>query len=173
MSLIVKEPERKFSPAPEGLHPAVCIDVIERLNVETPWGPKDKVEIRWEIEEINAETSKPFQVRAWYTASLSEKAKLRAVLEMWRGRKFTPQELRGFDIEKLVGAPCQIQVVHNASDDGRTFANVQAVIKASKHTPVLRPSADYVRERDKARVQGITQSVTADTDAIDDDPIPF
>jgi hypothetical protein len=172
MSIIVKEPERKFTPAPEGLHAAVCIDVIEHLQQETPWGVKDRVEIRWEIEEINPDTHAPFQVRAWYTASLNEKAKLRAMLETWRGRKFTPQELKGFDVEKLVGAPCQLQVVHNPGDDGRVFANVQAVIKASKHTPVLRPSADYVRVRDQAKAQSATQGVEPELAESDDD-IPF
>jgi hypothetical protein len=171
MSIIVKEPERKYTPAPEGLHAAVCVDVIERPAVETPWGVKDRVEIRWEIEPVNPETGQPFQVRAWYTASLSEKAKLRAVLETWRGRKFTPAELKGFDLEKLVGVSCQVQVVHHVSDDGRMFANVQAVIKVAKHTPVLRPSADYVREKDRASVRHVTQDVHPPDEP--DDDIPF
>lgn len=174
MSIIVKEPERRFTPAPEGLHPAVCIDVIERKNVQTQFGVKDQIEIRWEIEEVNEETGKPFQVRAWYTASLNEKAKLRLTLEMWRGRKFTAEELRGFDVEKLVGVPCQLQVVHNPSDNGTVYANVQAVIKASKHTPVLRPSADYIREKDRPTDRQATQDVRSAPakDDVDDD-IPF
>ena len=162
----------KFTPAPEGLHAAVCIDVVEHKNVETPWGVKDKVELRWEVEPINPDTGRPFQVRAWYTASLSEKANLRKMLDMWRGRKFTPAELKGFDLEKLVGVPCQIQVVHTATDDGKTYANVQAVIKASKHTPVLKPSADYVREKQRAKTQDVTEDVFPTGDDSESD-IPF
>lgn len=90
MSIIVKAPEKKFTPAPEGLHPAVCIDAIERKNVQTQFGVKDQIELRWEIEEINEETGRPFQVRAWYTASLHEKAKLRLTLAGERRRPMMP-----------------------------------------------------------------------------------
>jgi len=176
MSINVREPERKFTPAPEGLFAAVCIDVVEHPNVETQWGTKDKVEVRWELDEINPDTHAPFQVRAWFTSSLHEKAKLRTVLEMWRGKKFTAQELKGFDLEKLIGVTCQVQIVHTPGDEGKVWANVQAVIKAGKHTPLLKPSADYVREINRPKDRQATQAIHDEPDtfpAADEDSIPF
>ena len=155
MSIIIKEPERKYTPAPEGLHQAVCCDVVDLGIVATPWGDKHQVELRWEIEAINPDTGGPHLVRQRYTASLGEKAKLRQALEPWRGRKFTPQELAGFDLEKLIGVNCQLQVVHNLSDDGRTWANVQAVIAHNHKLPKIVVSADYVRQKDRPKDQQI------------------
>jgi hypothetical protein len=166
MPITVREPESKFQPAPEGLWPAVCVDVIDKGEQETPWGRKAKVELRWQIDEANPDTGKRYEVRAWYTASLSEKAKLRQVLETWRARKFTADELKGFDLEAVLGANCQIQIVHNASDEGKVFANVQAVVPASRGAIKLAP-LDYVREQDRV---GHAASASADESV---DAIPF
>ena len=86
-----------------------------------------------------------YMVTKKYTASLNEKATLRGDLEAWRGKKFTKQELRGFDIEQLVGVNCQLQVVHTTLDDGRTFANVKAVVPISKGMQKMVVPDDFVR----------------------------
>src|SRR5262245_48984112 len=97
--IIAKDTRKELQPAPEGLHQAVCVDVVDRGVQATPWGEKQQVELRWEIEEQNPDTEKPFLLSKRYTCSLSEKATLRAHLESWRGRKFTSEELQGFDLE--------------------------------------------------------------------------
>ena len=86
MSTTVREPESKdFTPAPQGLHRAVCADVWPIWTVERPetWGGglQDKTLLVWEIGEINPENGKPFAVAKRYTASLHEKANLRHDLE--------------------------------------------------------------------------------------------
>jgi len=167
MAIIAREPESKFTPAPEGLHQAVCVDVHDLGIQTTPWGDKHKVLVIWQIDAAE-ESGKRFQVRKHYTLSLSEKANLRRDLECWRGRKFNPEELQGFDVEKLLGVNCQIQVVHNLTDEGKTYANVQAIVPfSSKMGPKLSPH-DYTRLRDRARQQGNG----AGPDITDDD-IPF
>jgi len=154
MAIIARAPESKFTPAPEGLHQAVCVDVHDIGLQKTPWGEKHKVLIVWQIEQVNEETGKRFDVRSFYSLSLSEKANLRRDLECWRGRKFTEDELAGFDLEKLLGANCQLQVVHNLSDEGKTYANVQAIVPFNaKLGPKLQPD-DYTRMKDRARAQG-------------------
>jgi hypothetical protein len=93
---------------------------------------------------------------------------LRPMLEAWRGRKFTPQELEGFDLERLLGVSCQLQLVHVLTDRGGLFANVQAVVPLGRGMTKLRPSEDYVRvcHRDAAPMNG--------TGAKDDaDAVPF
>lgn len=147
MALVVREPESTFTPAPEGLHVAACCDVVDLGLVDGSFGPKHSIELHWQLEEENSGGDR-FVVRRRYTASLGEKATLRKDLETWRGKKFTPEELKGFDLEKLIGVGCQVQVVHRLTDQGRTFANVQAVIplgKGQKNPGV----ADYVRAQDR------------------------
>lgn len=169
MAIIAKQPETTFTPAPEGLHHAVCVDVIDLGILQTNWGDKHKVRIVWQIEEVNAETQKRFDVRKQYNLSLHEKATLRKDLEAWRGRKFTEDELRGFDLEKLIGVNCQTQVVQDISDEGRIYANVQAIVPPPKNVAKL-GIHDYVRQKDRPKTQG---NGHAALNSEIDDTVPF
>jgi hypothetical protein len=149
MAIIAKDNQKEFNPAPEGLHQGVCVDIIDLGLVETQWGSKPMVAIRWQIEEGDpANENKRFQVQNRYNLSLNEKANLRKHLEAWRGRKFTGEELKGFDLEKLIGVNCQLQLVHTLSDNGRTYANVQAIVPIGKTMTKLQP-LDYIRVKDR------------------------
>lgn len=169
MSIIARAPESKFTPAPEGLHQAVCVDVHDIGLQKTNWGEKHKVMLAWQIDAVDPDTGKRFDVRAHYTLSLGEKSYLRRDLECWRGRKFTEEELDGFDLEKLLGVNCQLQIVHNLADEGKTYANVQAIVPFNaKIGPKLAPK-DYVRMKDRAKAQGNGTPQTPE----DDDAPPF
>lgn len=168
MPIIAKKPESTFTPCPEGLHQACCVDVVDLGVQKGPYGEKHKVELRWQTELENEETQRRFQLRKWYTLSLHEKASLRKDLECWRGRKFTEDELRGFDLERLMGANCQLQVIHNITDDGKTYDNIQAIVPHNTKLPKIAPM-DYTRERDRAKPQGNGHSAGPDPD----DDIPF
>ena len=149
MPIMAKDNRREFTPAPEGLHQGVCVDVVDLGMVETgKWGAKHKVRIIWQLEQRDEETDKRFIVSQSYNISLNEKATLRHHLEAWRGRKFTAEELQGFDLEKLLGVNCQIQVVHNIADDKRVWANVQAIVPVGKGMTKIR-AEDYVRMKDR------------------------
>ena len=149
MSVIARRPQSSFTPAPEGLHSAVCVDCVNLGPVAGPYGVKNKVRIVWQLEAVDEEHGRRFDVARVYTLSLHERAALRKDLESWRGRKFTEQELStGFDLEKLLGINAQVQVTHDLSDDGATYANVTTVVPAIKGMPKLTPQ-DYVRAKDR------------------------
>lgn len=169
MAIIAKKPESSFDPCPEGLHQGVCVDVIDLGVVKGQYGEKHKVEIRWQVDIENERTGRLYELRNWFTLSLHEKASLRKTLEAWRGRKFTEAELEGFDLEKLIGVNCQVQVIHNITDDGKTYDNVQAVVAHNPKLPKLSPR-DYVRQKDRAHVQGNGHGTASVTD---DDSVPF
>lgn len=90
-----------------------------------------KVMITWELptemhtfkEEKGPE---PFVVSKEYTLNLGEKSNLRKDLESWRGRAFTEEELKGFNIGKLIGAPCLISVIHQTKPSG-VYARVSTI----------------------------------------------
>ena len=134
-----------FEPAPEGLCKAVCVDVVDLGRQETPWGMREKLRIVWELEP-QLEDGRRYTVYKLYTATLHEKGNLHKDLRSWRGKPFTAEELAGFDLEKIVGACCQVMVQHNERE-GVIYANVIAVMK-----PVggpLRPSGKYIRARNR------------------------
>lgn len=162
MSIIAKRPDSTFTPCPEGLHHAVCVDCVDLGIVTSAFGDKHKVKIVWQVDLENEETGRRYEARKIYNLSLHEKASLRKDLEAWRGRKFSDKELDGFDLEKLLGANCQIQVVHDLSDDGRIWANVQAVVPPPKNVARL-VALDYTRQQDRPKQQGnIVRSEDAD-----------
>jgi hypothetical protein len=166
--MLLKDNKKVFTPAPEGLHQAVCVDFVDLGEQETPWGKKPKCRIYWQVDATDAESGERFLVTNTYTASLNEKATLRHHLEAWRGRKFTEKELQGFDTENLIGANCQLQVIHVPSkkDASVIFANIQAIVPIGKNTVRLAPE-NFTRVKDR---------ITKDEEAPNsDDPevVPF
>lgn len=143
---------RNYAPAPEGVHQAVCVDVIDlgmqksAFNDEKTGQPKfqHKINVVWQITETR-DDGKRFQLYKRYTLSLHEKAMLRHDLESWRGKAFTFDELAGFDVEKLIGANGLINVQHRKSADGtKTYANVVAIMPIVKGMNKI-GAHDYVR----------------------------
>lgn len=141
-----------FAKAPEGTHVARCYRVIQLGTITKNILGQDKriheVRIDWELpnelhvfSEENGE--EPFTIGTTYTLSLAENAKLRKMLESWRGKKFTDEELKGFDVSKLIGATCLVNVGHNESKAGKIYADVMSVMPVVKGTevpgPILQP----------------------------------
>src|SRR4051812_16365644 len=81
------------TPAPAGLHHAVCVDVQDLGLVSSSWGPKHRVRIVWQIADVDAATGKRFELARVYTLSLALRAPLRSSLESWRSKPFTEDEL--------------------------------------------------------------------------------
>jgi hypothetical protein len=163
-----------FKPAPAGLHQAVAVDVVDLGILNTSFGDKHKVSVRWQLAE-SMEDGKPYLIQKRYTLSLHEKSVLRHDLESWRGRPFTAEELRGFDLEKLIGANCQLVVVHKPGEQGRVWANVQTIAPLAKGQQKIQPR-DYIREQDKqpqAHAQHDEDDVPTDDGGVYVDDIPF
>src|SRR6476660_6298000 len=130
-----------FKPHVEGIHPAVCVDVIELGLVETEFqGQKrlvNKVRIFFETEQRNEE-GKNCVITKTFTASIHPKAKLAEFLGKWRGRPVMPGEK--IDLAKLIGACCTLVISHQQNLVGRTYASIDAV---SKPTKKVAPSGQY------------------------------
>ena len=67
----------------------------------------------WEVPSETDNKGEPLTISKFYTLSLNEKANLANDLVSWRGRPFTETEKKGFDISKVVGKPCSINVILN------------------------------------------------------------
>src|SRR5262245_20797066 len=128
MPIMATYEKKSYPVAPEGLFPAVCCDVIDLgMRRNEKYGKEQhKVRIVWQLEEINEETGYRHTASQMYTLSLNPKSQLRQDLEAWRGKPFTDEELKGFDLEKLLDKPCQVQIIHRAGND-TIYANVSAI----------------------------------------------
>jgi hypothetical protein len=162
---------KNFTPAPEGTHHAVCVDVIDKgmqPNKFQDGKLQHKIDVAWQLSETR-DDGKRHIVYKRYTLSLNEKANLRKDLESWRGKPFTRDEEMGFDVEKLIGVNCLLNVVHKANADGtKTFANVVSVMKPMKGMPNILPEG-YERQAG-ADVAPEPEPITEE---LTDDDIPF
>lgn len=127
---------REFKILDAGSYPARCISVIDlgtqtiAFNNETKQLRKIRLTFEFPTElsvfkEENGE--QPFILSCEFTYSLHEKGRLRPFLEGWRGRKFTDEELKGFDVSKLIDVPCLASVSHYTRKDGKESAEITAV----------------------------------------------
>lgn len=138
---------KQYALPPAGNHVAICAYVCDLGTQVTDWKGETKesrkIIVGWELPNEThifdeAKGAEPFVVSREYGLSLGEKANLRKTLESWRGRAFTAEELNGFDVSKLVGKPCMVNVIHVQSqkDPTKTFANVASVSGMPKGMPV-------------------------------------
>jgi hypothetical protein len=202
MSLIAKDKGGgDFKPVPAGTHVAVCT-LIADMGVQptAKFKPRPQVYIRWELpHEIitwkdadGKENTGPMTIGQRYTMSLSEKANLRSDLESWRGRMFTEQELKAFDLKNILGKACMLGVTHNVTPN-KTYANISAVMGLTKGTVAPSPSVmpmaydidahdeaifrklpNWLQEAINGRVKSDTkQTVTTGAENDFDDEIPF
>lgn len=123
-----------FKPHPEGIHPAVCVDVMDLGLVETEFqGQKkmvNKVKLVFESEQKTEDGKANCTVSKNFTASLHPKAKLAEFLGKWRGRPVNPGET--IDLAKLIGACCTLVISHQQNMSGKTYAAIDAVSKPTK-----------------------------------------
>lgn len=146
---------KQFTPAPAGVHNGVCVDVVdlglEPNKFDTSKPDVHKVRLIFEIDEENPDKpGERFTVATKFTLSINKKASLRKFLVPWRGRDFTEEEEKAFDVEKLLNVPCLIQVLHNVGEDGTTYANIASVMPHQRGQRKIAPSKSYVRVKDRA-----------------------
>ena len=138
---------KDFPIVPSGVFQAVCQSVIDlgtQYNKEYDnWS--HKVLITWElpteriqVEREGEDVDMPRVVSRRFTLSLHSKSAFRPFLESWRGMAFNAVDLMGFDISKLLGVNCQLNIVHNTVGD-KTYANVATAMPLLKGMPKLQP----------------------------------
>ena len=124
-----KTNSKKFEIIEAGSYPARCYSMIEMgPNEETYQGAAkmvNKVRITWELptemqvfkEERGPE---PRVISKEVSLSMHEKANLRGFLESWRGKSFTDNEAKAFDVTNLLGVPCLLSITHKTAGNDHT-----------------------------------------------------
>lgn len=130
--------ERKqFQIAPAGTHLARLYRIIDlgtqMRDYEGKVTMSRKAKFFWELHGEDAAgkpllttEGKPLIQSKEYTLSLGEKANLRRDLEAWRGKAFSEDELKGFDIKTVLGQFCMINISHRDKGDV-TYADLKGV----------------------------------------------
>lgn len=137
---------------PAGSHLARCYEMIELGTVEDTYEGRTKnvrkVRISWELpleQRVfkESEGEQPFVVSKEFNLYMNEKATLRGFVESWRGKAYSEEEAKDFEVTKLVGAPCMITIIHDKTKKGTDYAKVASVspvVKGMQIPPQINPS---------------------------------
>ena len=137
-----------FVPAPEGQHQAVLVDIIDEGEKDNGFGGLTHyIKYVFQLDE-EMENGKPYVVSRRFNATLHPKGKLKPFIQSMRGKAFTPEELKAFDDEVLVGGNYQVTIVHNVTDKG-TWANIEGVAPWNSKFGDTISGRDYVRAKDR------------------------
>lgn len=135
MSITATNNAQTFILVPAGTYIARCYSMIHIGTItENYMGESkelNKVRITWELptelkvfKEENGE--QPYSISKEFTLSMHEKANLRKFLESWRGKGFTDEEVKSFDVAKLLGKSCLISIIHKTSKQGNPYAVISS-----------------------------------------------
>jgi hypothetical protein len=135
MSFYVEDKGGSFETTPVGSHLARCYRIVDVGTQKSEYQGQvkylHKVMLGWEIHGVNDDGTpikmmdgRPFAMFKNYTLSWSDKATLRIDLQAWRGRPFTAEEMRRFDLKTVLGAWCMLNVIERAGQDGKMYVNV-------------------------------------------------
>lgn len=139
MSFYVEDKGGNFERCPPGMHLARCYRIIDLGTQKTEYMGQTKylhkIMIGWEIHGMKDDGTKlamndgrPFAIFKNYTLSWSEKANLRLDLQSWRGKPFTQEEMRRFDLKNVLGAWCMLNIIERPSKTGNNiYSNVDGV----------------------------------------------
>ena len=127
-------PKRELPPA--GNHLARVYQIIHIGTVTSDFKNEDgsektinKVRIGWELPNEmrvfkEGADEQPMSMSQEYTLSMNEKANLRKLIEGILGVALEEKEAESFDVVKLIGMSCMIQVNHKTSAAGNQYAVV-------------------------------------------------
>ena len=121
-----------FQSAPIGTHLGRCtkiIDIGTQKMEDFDGNPtkKNQVIIGWELPDELMSDGKPFVISKFYTNSLHKKASLRHDLEQWRGRAFSDEELKRFDLAQIIGKACMVSIIAKPAGNGTKVSSVTAL----------------------------------------------
>jgi hypothetical protein len=155
MSIIASNNGATRELIPAGNYIARCISMIEIGTVAEQFMGETKtlkkVRIGWELPTetrvFNEDKGEqPLMISKEYTLSMNEKSNLRKDLKSWRGKDFTDEEARSFDITKLLGQPCMLNIIHtrSKSDPTKVYEQISGITSIPKGMNVPKQVNDTV-----------------------------
>lgn len=125
-----------IEPVKAGMHAGRCVKMYHIGTVEETFQNDvkqcNKVMIAFEIPGQmhtfdESKGAEPRIISKEFTLSMNPKANLRKMLESWRGVPFTEDEARAFDVTKLLGVPCLLNIMHKESKKGNKYADLTSI----------------------------------------------
>lgn len=144
--LKLKDDGGSSKPHDAGTFTARCVDLIRMgQRIETWPGSPTKIVDKMRLAFATDAETEPRFIFKEFSESFNSKSALRLFAESWRGKPFTPEQLHdGVEVDKMVGVPCMISVIHKTSGKGNQYAVIQSVMPLAKGA-VAPDGKDYKR----------------------------
>jgi hypothetical protein len=119
-----------------GAHHAVCCQLhnvgYQMFKNEVSLSPKAVIIFEVEQKMTGGKMAgEPMVISETFPMFMGENSKLRKMLEGWRGKPYSPEELKNFSIGGIVGRPCTLLIVHEKKkSDGTMRAKIAGVLPA-------------------------------------------
>ena len=136
-----------YEPIEAGTYAARCYSMVYMGTLDESYQGQEKTlkkvrltfELPTELKVFKEENGEqPCVISKDFTLSMHEKAGLRKFLQNWRGKAFTEDEAKKFDITVLLGKPCMLSVIHKTSEkNGKTYAEIGGVSTLMKGMAML------------------------------------
>jgi hypothetical protein len=155
--------------APAGTHLARCYKMVHLGTIEDSYNGEsrwvNKVLIEWELPNEKrvfdqAKGEQPISISKEFALSMHPKSTLRAFLTSWRGKGFTEEEANAFDVTKLVGAACQLSIIHEPRQKypGEFYAKISSVSSLMKGVKAPdQVNSSFIFELDPFKVEIFNQ----------------
>lgn len=138
LTVSAKASQSNIKPLEAGMYAARCVQLYDlgmQFN-ELANRSQRQVMIAFELPteriEIDGE-DKPRMMYSTYTASLNERSRLRKDLESWRGKPFTDDELKAFDLNRILNTTCMLSVsTKKSKTSGNEYAVISSIGKTMK-----------------------------------------
>jgi hypothetical protein len=155
---------------PAGTYVARCYSVVHLGHVTQKYMGEEKVvdlvrftwELPTELRCFNQDKGmQPCAISKEMTFSLHEQSNLRAMLNTWRGKALTEDEAKAFDLARLIGKECMINLIHQPSKNNpeKVYERIAAVLPMMKGMvcpPQHNPSMEFsVLEFDRPKFESL------------------
>ncbi len=178
-----------------GSYLAKCYQIVDigtqnELFQGKPTKPTHKVIMWFELLEDEEGTAyrmsngEPFSIMQKYTLSTNSKANLRKHIDAWRGKPLSDAEAKGFNLVKLLGQACRLQVSLDERGD-RTWVNIASIGYTKKNPDGVNPTSwwtvskpdmeayikfpDWLRQKIASSEEGVPASTDKTPDVVPED----
>jgi hypothetical protein len=180
MALIAKESGGggTFVSVPPGMYLARCYRIVDLGTQKSEYLGQvkslPKVMLQFEVhgedeagKPLVTAKGEPMSISKNFTLSLAEKATLRKDLQTWRGKEFTPEELRGFSVDNVLGAWAMIAITKAMGNNGKEYTNIANINSVPKAMKANLPEGHnkcasfYIAEPDMAMFETFSDNLRA------------
>lgn len=154
MSLVAKDSGGggSFTPVPPGMYLARCYRIVDLGTQKSEYKgvmkSLRKVMLQFEVHgeddagnAIVTAKGEPMSISKNFTLSLAEKATLRTDLQTWRGKEFTADELRGFELKNVLGQWAMLNISKSLGNNGKEYTNIATINSVPKQLRATLPVA--------------------------------